>query len=71
LNSIIIYQIIKFTRENGFLSYYEICKKLKEGWALKWDDSQMVPYTYMDDQWIGFDNIKSLTIKVNILSNKE
>lgn len=25
----------------------------------------MVPFTFKDDQWIGFDNKKSLIIKVN------
>lgn len=32
-----------------------------------WDDEQKVPYYVNGALWVGFDNVKSITIKVNQL----
>ena len=32
----------------------------------RWDPEQQVPYMYDGDQWVGYDNVRSLTIKVNL-----
>ncbi|CAG2121877.1 unnamed protein product, partial [Medioppia subpectinata] len=41
----------QFTREAGFLAFFEICDLLKMGATLVWDNEQMVPYAYSGDQW--------------------
>ncbi len=57
----------KYTREAGFLSYYEICEKLnKDKWIRKWSDEQKVPYAYNQTEWVGYDDELSLKIKVKI-----
>ena len=55
-------------------AYYEICEKLKESkWKYIWNDEQQVPYAYSNEllqsstsliEWIGFDDIRSVEIKV-------
>nr|APA05224.1 chitinase [Tetranychus cinnabarinus] len=57
----------QFTRESGFLSFFEVCDLLKQGATLVWDNEQMVPYAYKDDQWVGFDDLRSFKIKVQWL----
>lgn len=54
-------------REAGFLSFYEICDMLKDGAHYIWDDEQKVPYAVQDDQWVGFDDERSMRIKMKWL----
>jgi len=55
----------KYTREPGFLSFYEICEKLSlEGWQRVWNNEQKVPYAYKDNQWVSYEDIESLKLKV-------
>lgn len=35
-----------------------------KGTVLVWDDEQMVPYAYNGNQWVGFDDQRSLKMKV-------
>lgn len=53
---------------NDFLEnpnrFSQICDLLKSGATLVWDNEQMVPYAYKDDQWVGFDDPRSFKIKV-------
>lgn len=47
------------------MSYYEICEFLREdNTTLVWDNEQMVPFAYREDQWVGFDDERSLKTKV-------
>lgn len=58
----------KFTNEAGFMSYYEICSFLSQpNTTLVWDSEQQVPFAYRNDQWIGFDDERSLKTKVGAL----
>ncbi|XP_052067916.1 chitotriosidase-1-like isoform X1 [Mytilus californianus] len=57
----------KYTGEAGFLSYYEICSS---GWTTAWNDEQQVPYAYSGDQWVGYDNVRSVTIKAKYIKEK-
>ena len=34
----------EFTREAGFLAYYEVCEMLLSGASYIWDDEMKVPY---------------------------
>lgn len=55
----------KYTTEAGFLSYYEVCSFLSEdNTTLVWDSEQQVPFAYRGDQWVGFDDERSLKTKV-------
>lgn len=55
-----------YTVEAGMLGYNEICElQLEGGWTTVWDDEQKVPYTYKGNQWIGYDNARSIAVKVN------
>ncbi|XP_063445346.1 chitotriosidase-1-like [Mytilus trossulus] len=57
----------KYTRGKGFLSYYEICSS---GWTTVWNDEHKVPYAYSGDQWVGYDNVRSVTIKAQYIKEK-
>ena len=51
-----------FTREAGFLAYYEICDM---GLTIVKDNAVSAPYGYKDDIWVGFDDKASLVHKVD------
>ncbi len=57
----------KYTKEAGFLSYYEICDKLKQGWTRSIHTEHQVPFAYFKDQWIGYDDIESLKLKAKYI----
>lgn len=55
----------KYTKEPGFLAYYEICDFLQgDNTTLVWDNEQMVPFAYRSNQWVGFDDERSFKSKV-------
>ncbi|KAM9217372.1 LOW QUALITY PROTEIN: acidic mammalian chitinase-like [Leptosomus discolor] len=56
-----------YTKQSGFLAYYEICTFLNSGATQAWDAPQDVPYAYKGSEWVGYDNIKSFNIKVDWL----
>jgi len=57
-----------YTREAGFLSYYEICDLRRQaGSVTVYDDVQKAVYTYLGDQWVGYDTEQSLSAKVDYL----
>ncbi|XP_035417312.2 acidic mammalian chitinase-like isoform X1 [Cygnus atratus] len=58
-----------YTRQAGFLAYYEICTFLDSGATQAWDAPQDVPYAYKGNEWVGYDNIKSFNIKANWLKS--
>ena len=51
----------KYTREQGFLSYYEICAKQL---TIVTDNAAKAPYGYQGKEWVGFDDQDSLSLKV-------
>lgn len=54
----------EFTKEAGFLAYYEVCEMLKNGASYVWDDEMKVPYAVQGDQWVGFDDERSIRNKM-------
>lgn len=48
----------EFTKEKGYLAYYEICKRVKdEDWTVvDVDPNSVGPYAYKDNQWVGYDD---------------
>ncbi|CAF3160110.1 unnamed protein product [Rotaria sp. Silwood2] len=58
----------KYTKEYGFIAYYEICEKLNNGqWIIKYDDIQKSMYAYDEDTWISYDNIQIISIRANYI----
>ena len=57
----------QYTREGGFLAYYEICKM---GLTMVHDNPTGAPYGYKGNQWVGFDTRDSLMTKVGIIKQK-
>ncbi|XP_001641690.2 chitotriosidase-1 [Nematostella vectensis] len=58
-----------YTRESGFLSYYEICDMMPKMKTMKTDQSEVrAPYGYVKqdwaDVWVGYDDERSLQLKV-------
>lgn len=59
-----------YTREAGFLSYYEICGFLNTAGAVRvYSPDHQAPYAYNGDQWIGYDDTQSLQAKVDYIKN--
>ncbi|CAC5375850.1 E3.2.1.14 [Mytilus coruscus] len=58
----------QYTRESGFMSYYEICALQESGKGRTvYDSEQMVPYYTDGSLWAGFDDEVSLAIKIEWL----
>ncbi|XP_050672534.1 probable chitinase 10 isoform X2 [Leptidea sinapis] len=54
----------EFTKQPGMLAYYEVCYRVKN---LRWKTGRQEkagPYAYSDNQWVGYDDPKSITEKV-------
>lgn len=65
-------RVTQSTPENkyllSFLSY-KVCDFLQEdNTTLVWDNEQQVPFAYREDQWVGFDDERSLRTKVKLLT---
>jgi len=60
----------QYTREKGFISYYEICKHLKSGWTAKYHPEHKCMYAYGGDQWIAYDDTKTIGIKAQYIKDK-
>ena len=53
-----------FTRQAGFLAYYEICDKIKnEDWTVSYQ-TEMGPYAFKGNQWVSFDDAAVIRRKV-------
>ncbi|KAK4878385.1 hypothetical protein RN001_010891 [Aquatica leii] len=49
----------------GILQYCEILDLEKRGWRKEWSEEQQVPYCYQGNQWVGYDDLKSIRKKVD------
>lgn len=60
-----------FTGEGGFLGYNEICTQLSTGgWKVTRDPYVNAPVAVNGREWIGFDDVESLTAKVEFAMSK-
>ncbi|XP_055877021.1 acidic mammalian chitinase-like isoform X2 [Biomphalaria glabrata] len=53
----------KYTAEKGFVSYYEVCELIKAGAQVVDVPTQRGRYLVKDRQWIGYDDIQTVTEK--------
>lgn len=61
----------KLTEEEGMLGYNEICQIINVGWHIQWDETAQVPFAYKEDQWITYDDKKSIQKKLDFLVEKK
>ncbi|XP_069697655.1 endochitinase-like [Periplaneta americana] len=55
------------------MSYYQICQALQANnseWVEQWDEFGLCPYAYKDDIWVGYENPKSIQIKMDFIKEK-
>ncbi|XP_034447107.1 chitinase-3-like protein 2 [Hippoglossus hippoglossus] len=58
-----------YTGEEGFWAYYETCLYTKGEMVQRIPDQQ-VPYAITENQWVGFDDTRSISTKVSYLKAK-
>lgn len=52
----------------GTLSFLEISS---ESWITRWQENQKVPYAYRGDQWVSFENVRSMTAKAEYIRDNK
>ncbi|KAK7802318.1 hypothetical protein U0070_020713, partial [Myodes glareolus] len=52
----------KYTKQAGFLAYYEVCSFIQNA-EKHWIDYQYVPYAYQGQEWVGYDDAISFSYK--------
>ncbi|XP_069124713.1 chitinase-3-like protein 1 isoform X2 [Argopecten irradians] len=60
----------RYTREAGFLAYYEICKMLPSA-QKHMIQGEEVPYLVQGNQWVGYDDKESLRKKVDFVKQEQ
>jgi len=56
------------TGESGFLAYFEVCQLINTaGSAIVYNTEHQAPYMYNGNQWVGYDNERSLTEKMSYI----
>ncbi|XP_060628428.2 acidic mammalian chitinase-like [Anolis sagrei] len=61
----------KYTREEGYWSYYEVCEFLKTGATIEWIADQSVPYAHHNSEWVGYDDEKSFRYKAQFVKDNK
>ncbi|XP_066295675.1 acidic mammalian chitinase-like [Branchiostoma lanceolatum] len=59
-----------YTRQDGFLAYYEVCELLQTGGVRVWDQTNMALYMYRDSYWAAYDDEMTIQMKVDWLKNR-
>jgi len=58
------------TKEEGYLSYYEIQELLASGAATVYDEERQCPYLVSNGEWIGYDDERSLCAKLEFAKSR-
>ncbi|CAG7693753.1 unnamed protein product [Allacma fusca] len=57
--------------DGGALSYTQICRLINNGgWALTFDDVVKCPYMTQGTRWVGYENTRSLQLKMDWIQNQ-
>lgn len=57
----------EYTRIEGLLASYEVCDRIaKKGWTKK-EQPEGVPYAYLDNQWMSYDNDDTAANKASFI----
>ncbi|XP_045876323.1 oviduct-specific glycoprotein [Meles meles] len=59
----------KYTKQSGFLAYYEVCSFLQRA-TRHWIDFQHVPYAYKGKEWVGYDDAMSFSHKAMFIKRE-
>lgn len=61
----------RYTRQAGFLAYYEICDKINGGgWTIVRDpEGRMGPYAYNGGQWVSYDDVADIRRKAQFVKS--
>lgn len=62
-----------YSVEPGIVGFNELCEmfqKQSSQWNFEWETNQMVPYAYSGRQWIGYENEKSIALKVDYVKKE-
>lgn len=55
---------------DGSLKFNQICQRINSGsLTYRWDDAQKVPYAFSGTQWVGYDDVRSVTEKANYIKS--
>ncbi|KAH8416239.1 hypothetical protein KR222_011812, partial [Zaprionus bogoriensis] len=56
-----------YSREPGVIGYNELCELMQQqqDWQHEWEPQQQVPYAYRERDWVGYENVRSLTLKAH------
>ncbi|CAG5124716.1 unnamed protein product, partial [Candidula unifasciata] len=60
-----------YTQETGIMAYYEVCLNLRDkGWNSVWIEDQAAPYAVGGDQWVGYEDQKSVALKAHNIKSQ-
>lgn len=59
----------KYTNESGFLSYFEVCQD-EDTYEKDYDKIGECPYAYKSNQWVGYEDARSLQVKMSWLKQQ-
>jgi len=51
-------------QQPGILSFLEISERIDRGWTVRWDSVQQATYAFSGNQWVGYDSVESMKVKV-------
>ncbi|XP_050423223.1 probable chitinase 10 [Adelges cooleyi] len=60
----------RWTKTPGYLSYYEVCERMKRNDWKQYSDSAGSPFLVRKDQWISYENPQSLIKKLEYVGNQ-
>ncbi|KAL4707023.1 hypothetical protein ACJJTC_000450 [Scirpophaga incertulas] len=62
-----------FSGENGTIGYNEFCdEQLKvKPWNVVYDNYAQVPYAYLGNDWVSYDNVRSIVAKTEYIKNQK
>lgn len=57
-----------YTREPGFMSYYEVCQNLRNGFVSRTDELSAVKIATLGNQWITYEDASTLEMKLDYIT---